>query len=125
MSNDFDESKLTDETRPTFGASFYWVMDLSGSVWEKVITIGNSLGRAFEGSHGDGILKMGAATNADWPSSDDEVGGFGYRGGGYYEEGTSYSDFNPHSPIGYRYYGAWSGGPRSIAYGYRAGRTAP
>ena len=35
------------------------------------------------------------------------------------------SDFNPHSPIGYRYYVAWSGGPGYVAYGYRAGRKAP
>ena len=122
--NAWDESQLTDETRPVFGASFYWVMDLSGSVWEKVITIGNPVGRQFEGSHGDGRLRFGHATNPDWPKSDDEEGGFGYRGGGYYEVGLNYSEFNPHSPIGYRYYGAWSGGPRSIAYGFRAGRTA-
>ena len=124
MSNGFSENQLSDETRPVFGASYYWVMDLSGSVWEKVITIGNPVGRSFKGTHGDGKLSFGNATNDDWPKSDDEVGGFGYRGGGYYEIGTYYSDFNPHSPIGYRYYGAWSGGPRSIAYGYRAGRTA-
>jgi len=124
LANQYDESQLSDQTRPIFGASYYWVMDLSGSVWEKVITIGNPIGRAFKGSHGDGKLRFGHATNPDWPKSDDEVGGFGYRGGGYYQAGTLYSDFNPHSPIGYRYYGAWSGGPRSIAYGYRAGRTA-
>ncbi len=124
MANGNKESELKESKRPVFGASFYWVMDLSGSVWEKVITIGNPIGRMFEGSHGDGKLSFGHATNSDWPSSDDEVGGFGYRGGGYYELGTVLSDFNPHSPIGYRYYGAWSGGPRSIAYGYRAGRTA-
>lgn len=124
MTNAWDESRLTDDTRPVFGASYYWVMDLSGSVWEKVITIGNPVGRQFTGSHGDGILSFGHATNEDWPQSDDEQGGFGYRGGGYYEVGRYYDDFNPHSPIGYRYYGAWSGGPRSIAYGFRAGRTA-
>lgn len=124
FANGIDESMLTDETKAIFGASYYWVMDLSGSLWEKVITIGNPKGRAFTGSHGDGNLKFGHATNEDWPSSDDEIGGFGYRGGGYYQIGTPYSDFNPHSPIGYRYYGAWSGGPRSIAYGYRAGRSA-
>ena len=124
LSNGYDESLLTDENRDVFGASYYWVMDLSGSVWEKVITFGNPIGRSFKGSHGDGNLDFGHATNEDWPKSDDEVGGFGYRGGGYYQVGTVYSDFNPHSPIGYRYYGAWSGGPRSIAYGYRAGRSA-
>lgn len=124
FSNGYDESQLNDQNRPTFGASYYWVMDLSGSLWEKVITVGNPIGRAFKGTHGDGVLSFGNATNDDWPTSDDEVGGFGYRGGGFYEVGTGYSDFNPHSPIGYRFYGAWSGGPRSIAYGYRAGRTA-
>ncbi len=122
--NGYDERQLSDDARPIFGASYYWVMDLSGSVWEKVITVGNPVGRAFKGTNGDGNLSFGNATNEDWPKSDDEVGGFGYRGGGYYEIGTGYSDFNPHSPIGYRYYGAWSGGPRSIAYGYRAGRSA-
>ncbi len=123
--NGVEESKLTDDNRDVFGASYYWVMDLSGSVWEKVITIGDPIGRAFQGSHGDGQLSFASSTNDDWPTSDHEMGGFGYRGGGYYEVGTGYSDFNPHSPIGYRYYGAWSGGPRSIAYGYRAGRSAP
>ena len=125
FSNTLDEKDLNDANRAKFGASYYWVMDLSGSVWEKVITVGNAIGRSFTGSHGDGRLHFGHADNSDWPTSDDEVGGFGYRGGGYYEPGTQYSDFNPHSPIGYRYYGAWSGGPRSIAYGYRAGRSAP
>lgn len=124
MTGDWDESKLTDQTRPVFGASHYWVMDLSGSVWEKVITIGNDIGRKFKGTHGDGILDFGHATNEDWPNSNDEKGGFGYRGGGYYQVGTYYSEFNPHSPIGYRYYGAWSGGPRYISYGFRGGRTA-
>ena len=124
FTNDINESQLNDNNRAVFGASYYWVMDLSGSVWEKVITIGNPIGRSFKGTHGDGKLDFGNATNEDWPKSDNEEGGFGYRGGGYYETGTHYSDFNPHSPIGYRYYGSWSGGPRSIAYGYRAGRSA-
>ncbi|WP_422104067.1 formylglycine-generating enzyme family protein [Winogradskyella sp.] len=124
FANGYEESMLNDSNRASFGASYYWVMDLSGSLWEKVITIGNPIGRTFKGSHGDGKLSFGNATNEDWPQSDDELGGFGYRGGGYYEIGTGYSDFNPHSPIGYRYYGAWSGGPNSIAYGFRAGRSA-
>ena len=124
LANQLDERGLTDEKRAVYGASYYWVMDLSGSLWEKVITIGNPIGRKFKGSNGDGKLDFGHATNEDWPDSDDEKGGFGYRGGGYYQVGTIYSDFNPHSPVGYRYYGAWSGGPRYISYGYRAGRSA-
>ena len=52
MDNGWDESRLTDETRPVFGASYYWVMDLAGSVWERVVTLGQPDGRAFAGTTG-------------------------------------------------------------------------
>jgi formylglycine-generating enzyme required for sulfatase activity len=121
-----DEERLTDSTRDVLGASFYWVMDLAGSVWERVVTFGHPRGRAFRGTHGDGrITEYGEATNEDWPLGDAEAGGYGYRGGGYYERGMKTGPFNPYSPIGYRKYGSWGGGPRSIAYGFRAVRTAP
>lgn len=121
-----DESLLTDATRDVFGASFYWVMDLAGSVWERVITFGHPRGRAFRGTHGDGTLTgHGQATNEDWPLGDHDTGGYGYRGGGYYERGMATREFNPYSPIAYRRYGSWGGGPRSIAYGFRAVRSAP
>ena len=87
-----------------------------------MITIGNPLGRAFTGNHGDGLLRFGKANVEGWPDSNDEVGGFGYRGGGYYDQDLI-DNFNPHSPIGHRFYGSWSGGPRYVAYGYRAGRS--
>jgi beta-lactamase class A/formylglycine-generating enzyme required for sulfatase activity len=123
---DADEATLTDDTRDVLGASFYWVMDLAGSVWERVITFGHPRGRAFRGSHGDGILGGGGmATNEDWPLGDYDAGGYGYRGGGYYERSMATREFNPYSPIAYRRYGSWGGGPRSIAYGFRAVRTAP
>ncbi|MEL7532773.1 MAG: SUMF1/EgtB/PvdO family nonheme iron enzyme [Bacteroidota bacterium] len=124
MAMGYEESQLSDENRATFGASYYWIMDLSGSLWEKVITAGDSIGRSFQASHGDGRLSFGEATNPDWPNSNNEKGGYGYRGGGYYETSTAYGDFNPHSPVAWRTYGAWSGGPRSIGYGFRAVRTA-
>ena len=125
QAGDADESRLTDATREMFGASYYWVMDLAGSVWEKTVTIGHPRGRAFRGTHGDGSLRLyGIATNADWPAGDHEAGGYGYRGGGYYERGMQDTDFNPYSPVEWRRYGSWGGGPRSIAYGFRAVRTA-
>jgi formylglycine-generating enzyme required for sulfatase activity len=125
QTGDADESRLTDTTRDVLGASFYWVMDLSGSVWEKVVTIGHPRGRAFQGSHGDGRLAdYGVATNADWPLGDHEAGGYGYRGGGYYERGYVDTALNPHSRVEQRPYGSWGGGPRSVAYGFRAARTA-
>jgi formylglycine-generating enzyme required for sulfatase activity len=119
-----DESRLADDTRDVLGASYYWVMDLAGSVWERTVTIGHPLGRAFRGTNGDGRLDgFGFATNDDWPKGDVGRGGYGYRGGGYYEQGMKEGEFNPWSPIGYRRYGAWGDAPRSIAYGFRAARS--
>lgn len=34
------------------------------------------------------------------------------------------SEFNPYSPVEWRNYGSWGGGPRGVAYGFRAVRTA-
>jgi formylglycine-generating enzyme required for sulfatase activity len=121
-----DESLLTQENRDVFGASYYGVMDLAGSVWEKCVTIGHPAGRAFAGSHGDGRLSYGSATNSDWPRGDNDGGGYGYRGGGFYEQGRVYEPdhFNPYSPIAWRRFGAWGAGPRSVAYGMRCARTA-
>lgn len=123
--NGYTEADLNDDTRPCIGASYYWVMDLAGSVWEKVITPGNETGRQFDGRHGDGRLGYLASANVPgWPDDNDHKGGYGYRGGGFYEQGKAFSAFNPYSPIAYRRFGAWSGGPRYIAYGFRCARTA-
>lgn len=120
-----DESTLRDETRGVLGASYYWVMDLAGSVWERCVTIGHPAGRGFRGTHGDGALNMGFATNGDWPAGDHAPGGYGYRGGGHYEAARVYEPghFNPYSPVGWRRFGSWGQAPRSIAYGFRAVRT--
>lgn len=126
FTNDIKESELTDNNRDQFGASYYWVMDLAGSLWERCVTIGDSTGRSFKGSHGDGVLApFGFASNADWPKGSTETSGFGFKGGGYYEHTMRYSDFNPHGPVGWRNFGSWSGGARSLAYGSRFVRTSP
>lgn len=62
-------------TRLKAGTSTYGLYELSGNVAERVVTIGNSTGRAFRGSHGDGRLTTvstyeGNATNTDWPGLD-------------------------------------------------------
>ena len=125
-----DESHLSDATREALGASYWWVMDLAGSVWERAVTIGHPRGRAFRGTDGDGTLRdYGLATNDDWPLGDDESGGYGYRGGGYYERerertrDQAVRDLNPFSPVSWRNYGSWGGGPRGVAYGFRAVRS--
>ena len=117
---DWEESGLSDETKEVFAGSYYWVMDMAGSLWERVITVGDEKGRNFEGTHGDGYLSdYGFATNEDWPKGIEETGGFGFRGGGFYTFGRYYHDFNPYSPVAFRPYGGWSGGSRKNAYGAR------
>jgi formylglycine-generating enzyme required for sulfatase activity len=124
LTNNLKESELTDNNRDRFGASYYWVMDLAGSLWERCVTIGDSTGRSFKGTHGDGVLApYGFASNADWPKGSTETSGFGFKGGGYYEHTMRFSDFNPHGPIGWRNFGSWSGGGRSLAYGSRFVRS--
>lgn len=126
MQNGLTEADLADSNRAAFGASYYWVFDLSGSMWEKVITIGDPIGRAFTGQHGDGrITSYGFTDIEEWPAGfADSEGGYGYRGGGHYGE-PWISNANPYSPIAHRPYAAWSAGPRREAYGTRAARTAP
>lgn len=75
-------------TRNCVGASYYGVMDLSGNLWERLVTVGNSAGRAFDGSHGDGELSAsGNANTPSWPGiNDGEVTGAtgsGFRGGSW------------------------------------------
>jgi len=72
-------------SRQLSGAGYYGVMELSGNLWERVVTVGNATGRAFRGSLGDGVLgPTGAATgNTDWPTGT----GSGMRGGNWSWEG--------------------------------------
>lgn len=79
--------------RYTAGASYYGVMELSGNVWERVVTLystvdqGNAL--AYTGLNGDGVLTTtptpGRANTAAWPGniSTDNGLGNGLRGGAF------------------------------------------
>ncbi len=124
MRNGWKESLMSDDHKKYFGASHYWVMDLAGSLWERVITVGHEKGRSYKGTHGDGILTGdGRATNPSWPIGKENSGGIGFRGGGFYGYERDYHAFNPFSPVSFRPYGGWHGGMRSIAYGTRFVRT--
>jgi len=81
--------------RTNSGAGYYGVLDLSGNVSERVVTIGNVFGRLFEGAHGDGVLSSssgyeGNADEEDWPGIDAIIQrgvtsseGSGFRGGAW------------------------------------------
>ncbi|MEI8203584.1 MAG: SUMF1/EgtB/PvdO family nonheme iron enzyme [Bacteroidota bacterium] len=70
-------------SRVQAGATYYGVMEMSGNLNERPVTVGNSQGRAFTGLHGDGVL----ATNGDanvtyWPAPTSGLGA-GFRGGSW------------------------------------------
>lgn len=105
-------------TREQSGASYYGVMELSGNLWERCVTVGNATGRSFTGTHGDGNLSVaGNSTNSDWPVP---TGG-GFRGGNLYDQAS-------YARVSSRYFAVAWGGFNPVRYyyfGFRAVRTAP
>lgn len=75
------------------GAGYYGVMELSGNVWEWVITTGNASGVAFGGNLGNGEISLsptpGFADVTSWPSPQAAISGgatavgAGIRGGSW------------------------------------------
>ncbi len=69
--------------RASAGAAYYGAMEMSGNLWERVVTVGNASGTAYTGTNGDGSLTTtGEANQATWPSPSTATGS-GYRGGDY------------------------------------------
>ncbi|MCX5677658.1 MAG: SUMF1/EgtB/PvdO family nonheme iron enzyme [Candidatus Omnitrophica bacterium] len=100
-------------SRYASGGSYYGIMELSGNLWERPVTVGNSTGRLFIGSHGDGSL---STTNTDWPGTN--ATGSGYRGGGW-STGSSYARVSD------RIYAAYTDAGRYYYVGIRCARTSP
>ncbi len=82
--------------RTTSGAGYYGVMELSGNLKERVVTIGNPSALTFDGTQeGDGVLTLtsgfeGNANTAFWPGTDASpangvtgADGSGLRGGSW------------------------------------------
>ncbi|WP_051260844.1 glycine-rich domain-containing protein [Algoriphagus marincola] len=75
-------------SRVQSGASYWGIMDLSGNLFERTVSVGHVNGRAYTGTHGDGRLSVsGNANVTNWPGmnagtgevSNDELG-LGLRG---------------------------------------------
>jgi formylglycine-generating enzyme required for sulfatase activity len=97
-------------TRVLSGASYWGILELSGNLYERVVTIGNRQGRGFQGSHGTGTVSV----PLDWPSS--SADGTGLRGGSWFSWDLRVSERNAASlrvP------------ERKAETGMRAVRTAP
>jgi formylglycine-generating enzyme required for sulfatase activity len=62
-------------SRRSSGASYWGILELSGNVWESVVSAGTAAGLSFAGQHGDG--NTGSSTFSGLES------GIGLRGGSY------------------------------------------
>jgi formylglycine-generating enzyme required for sulfatase activity len=104
-------------SRTGAGAGYYGVMELSGNLVERAVTIGNSQGRAFRQLHGSGAVDAnGRADVSTWPSSTTAVGA-GLRGGGWISASSVLSTSD-------RSVAASAQTARESSYGGRGARTA-
>ena len=101
--------------RVTSGATYYGVMEMSGNLNERCVTVATSSGRLFAGTHGDGVLTSSGNANAStWPNSF----GAGSRGG-------NWNFFADLPRVSDRTNAAQLTAVRSMLFGVRCVRTAP
>jgi formylglycine-generating enzyme required for sulfatase activity len=104
-------------SRRDAGAGFYGALELSGSLWEPSVTVGNAEGRSFAGTHGDGALDVqGNANVASWPGA--SAVGAGFRGGLWYITVD-------YLRVSHRLFAASTYANRSYDLGWRGARSAP
>ncbi len=113
-------------TREQAGASYWGIMELSGNVSERVVSLGfpTGYGRLYTGLHGDGELSSAGWGNVDnWPyiNGSYSPGGTGERGGDHTQ---ALNQRNPRisdrTNARHNNVGVWNN-----YYGFRAVRTAP
>jgi formylglycine-generating enzyme required for sulfatase activity len=110
-------------TRAQSGAGYYGMMELSGNLWERPVTVGNATGRGFTGVHGNGTLSTnGRANETGWPGlAGGEVTGAtgaGFRGGAW--NGAAI-----YLRVSSRYVAADNSTGRGYDYGGRGVRASP
>ncbi len=103
-------------TRVQSGASYYGIMELSGNLWERPVTVGNPTGRDFSGN-GDGVISnVGNANYPWWPGIN--AYGVGFRGGAWNTDALMLR-------LSDRYFSAIIFISRSYFLSGRGGRLAP
>lgn len=103
-------------TRVSSGATYYGIMDMSGNLMERSVTVGNPTGRGYTGSHGNGALNAtGFADAVTWPGTD--ALGAGVRGGRWNNTESSLR-------VSDRIFAAFTLNDRFNTFGGRGVRTA-
>jgi len=105
----------------TSGASFFGCMEMSGNLWEQIVSLTEE-GIQFIGNHGDGnINESGYADVLNWPENQ-SAKGIGFKGGGWnsgiYNIGT-FRDL----AVSDRFYINWNPSLRRNTTGGRGVRT--
>lgn len=108
-------------TRVPAGATFYGIMEMSGNLWERTVTLGSTTGRDFTGVHGNGTLSTaGYADISTWPgfvtTEVTTATGSGLRGGSFTDNYMNISN---------RELGSLEWSDRFQNDGFRAVRTQP
>jgi len=110
-------------TRAQAGATYYGIMEMSGNLWERAVTIGNATGRNFTGLNGNGQLSPnGDANQSLWPGISGSGGtlatGSGLRGG-------MWAFASPSARVSDRNFAAFTNAGRYSNYGFRGVRVFP
>jgi len=119
LRNGIFAASAINNNREETGGSYYGIMELSGNLYERVVTVGTAQGRNFTGLHGNGIISSttGNGTVSNWPNNT-TGDGYSFRGGSW----LNGADF---IRVSDRFDGASliAGGNNRL--GFRAARTAP
>ena len=110
--------------REQSGATVYGIMDMSGDLWERTVTVGSLTGRAFAGSHGTGVLDASGNPSgvSDWPGTNAD--GSGFRGG-VWDSPSFFMDVSDRSVAALTSDVRGGNSNSAGTRGFRAVRTAP
>lgn len=104
-------------TRAQSGATVYGILDMTGNVYERCVSVAGSQGRAFTGLHGDGSIDAtGLANVTNWPSP--STPHFSFRGSSYATKAI------PLGMVSDRTLGNFTNNARASNYGGRGVRSA-
>lgn len=119
LRNGIFAASAVNNNREETGGSYYGIMELSGNLYERCVTVGTVQGRNFTGIHGNGIVSSttGNGTVSNWPDST-TGDGYSFRGGSW----LNGSDF---IRVSDRFDGASLIASGNNRLGFRAARTAP